>query len=421
MMQTLWRSITYRFFSSQPVPNQYKEIFFHLFLDIAWVGVLSGSTVAFLGVYAARLGATPVQIGLLNAVPALVNLVLAIPSGRWMHGRRLGRVAFWSSVGARIFYLGFVFLPLFFSPAVELWVIILITLVMNIPLTVLNVSFNAFVIEVVPSQWRAYVVGGRNGLLSMVALCFTLICGQILTGVPFPLGYQIVFGIGFLGAAMSSLHLFFLGRLETQQSALAIIHGDSDELVLEEAISTRNSPAMKRYFRVLLLFFGFHISQWLVIPVVPLFTVNYLKLNDFQIGVGSAIFNLVVFIGSFYLSKVTGRFGNHRTTAFSMMGLGIFPALLALSHGFPFFMVAQFVGGISWSILAGAMFNYLADNLPLTNRAGAFSWYILVSNGAILIGSLLGPQFINWLGYPGALLGFSVLRILAGWATLRWG
>ena len=420
-MQTLWRSITYRFSSSQPVPRQYKEIFLHLFLDMAWIGVLSGSTVAFLGVYAARLGATPGQIGLLNAVPALVNLVLAIPSGRWMHGRRLGRVAFWSSVGARIFYLGFVFLPLFFSPAVELWVIILITLVMNIPLTVLNVSFNAFVIEAVPSQWRAYVVGGRNGLLSVVALCFTLICGQILNGVTFPLGYQIVFGIGFLGAAMSSLHLFFLGRLEPRQSALAAIAEDSAGLAREGVALSRNSPEINRYFRVLLLFFGFHISQWLVIPVVPLFTVNYLKLNDFQIGVGSAIFNLVVFIGSFYLSKVTGRFGNHRTTAFSMMGLGIFPALLALSRGFPFFMVAQFVGGISWSILAGAMFNYLADNLPSTNRAGTFSWYILVSNGAILIGSLLGPQFINWLGYPGALLCFSVLRILAGWATLRWG
>lgn len=420
-MQTLWRSITYRFFSSQPIPGQYKEIFLHLFLDMAWVGVLSGSTVAFLGVYAARLGATPGQIGLLNAVPALVNLLLAIPSGRWMRGRRLGRVAFWSSAAARIFYLGFVFLPLLFSPAVELWVIILITLVMNVPLTVLNVSFNAFVIEAVPSQWRAYVVGGRNGLLSVVALCFTLLSGQILNGVTFPLGYQIVFGIGFLGAAMSSLHLFFLGRLDSRQSVVSTSAEETDEPIRKEVVLTRSNPEISRYIRVLLLFFGFHISQWLVIPVVPLFTVNYLRLNDFQIGVGSAMFNLVVFIGSFYLSKVTGRFGNHRTTAISMMGLGIFPALLALSHGFSFFMVAQFVGGISWSILAGAMFNYLADSLPSTNRAGAFSWYILVSNGAILIGSLLGPQFINWLGYPGALLCFAGLRILAGWATLRWG
>ena len=44
----------------------------HLYGDIAWYGLLAGSTIAFLAVYAARIGASAFQIGLLTAGPAAV-------------------------------------------------------------------------------------------------------------------------------------------------------------------------------------------------------------------------------------------------------------------------------------------------------------------------------------------------------------
>ncbi len=409
-----------RLFPSQSIPAKYKPVFLHLFLDMAWIGLLSGTTIAFLSVYAARLGATASQVGLLSAAPAAINLLFAIPSGRLIRGRNLAGAAFWSSVSARIFYLGLIFLPVLFSPGAQIWAIIAIILVMNIPLTVLNVSFNAMVIETVPADWRAFVVGGRNGLLAIVSLVATLISGYILEAFPFPSGYRIVFALGFLGAAMSSLHLFFL-RTFVSHSKTAPHMPIQQQGVKWNAVSILNHLQNSKYSRILVLLFCFHIAQWLVIPIVPLFSVNYLRLNDFQIGIGSAVFNLVVFMGSFFLAKVTARLGNHRTTAFSVMGMGIFPVVLGLSKGFPLFITAQFIGGVSWSILAGALFNYLAENVPEENRAGAMSWYILVSNGSILIGSMVGPLIATWSGYPTALVIFAVLRILSGLSILRWG
>lgn len=53
------------------LPVEYRGNFLHLIADIAWFGVLNGSSLSFLTIYAARVGATTEQIGWINAAPAL--------------------------------------------------------------------------------------------------------------------------------------------------------------------------------------------------------------------------------------------------------------------------------------------------------------------------------------------------------------
>src|SRR5512134_3078892 len=100
-----------RFFKQPSIPDQYRSNFLHLYMDIAWYGVLSGSAISFLNIYATRIGATGFQIGLLGALPAAVNLVLALPAGRWLATQHTGRAVFWTAVFYRAGYLPFIFLP----------------------------------------------------------------------------------------------------------------------------------------------------------------------------------------------------------------------------------------------------------------------------------------------------------------------
>jgi len=65
-------------------PPEYRSNFLHLYLDIGWYGVLSGSAINFLNIYAARLGATGFQIGLIGAMSTVVNIQLAV---YWQAGR----------------------------------------------------------------------------------------------------------------------------------------------------------------------------------------------------------------------------------------------------------------------------------------------------------------------------------------------
>ena len=160
-----------KLFNQTAIPQKHHTNFSHLYLDIAWFGVLSGSTVNFLNIYATRIGGSSFQIGLIGGMAAVVNLCLAIPAGRWLERQHLGHTIFWTSVFYRVGFLGFVFLPWLFSNAVQINAIIAITFFMAIPLTPLGVGFNALFAEAVPSEYRAHVAGIRN---VMFAISFML-------------------------------------------------------------------------------------------------------------------------------------------------------------------------------------------------------------------------------------------------------
>ena len=199
-----------RFFFPSSIPREYLPNFIHLYLDIGWFGILSGSSINFLSVYATRLGASGLQIGLLSSMAAAVSLALAIPAGRWLETQNINAAVFRASVWYRLGYLLWVPLPWLFGEQAQVWALIVIALLMAIPLTPLSVGFNAVFAAAVPPQWRAHVAGVRNVAFAIAFMLSSLGSGYLLEHLPFPRGYQLVFGIGFFGAALSSLHLYFI-------------------------------------------------------------------------------------------------------------------------------------------------------------------------------------------------------------------
>ncbi len=185
-----------------------------MYWDVFWFGILAGSTLAFQAVYAARLGASGFQIGLLSAGPAVINLIFTLPSGRWLEGKSLSRYHSVQQFGNDWDMCSWLPLPwLFTSPEGQVWGLIWTTLVMSVAGTVLAISFNALFAEVLPPEWRAHAVGRRNILFAISITVATLLSGQILDRVVFPHNYQIVFLIGAAGAMLSSYHI---GRIRKQ-------------------------------------------------------------------------------------------------------------------------------------------------------------------------------------------------------------
>ena len=97
---------------SAGVPEAYRKNFHHLYWDIAWYGLLAGSSIAFLAVYAARIGATALEIGLLTAGPAAMSLLVTMPLGQWLSHQSVGKSTFWMAVLFRVGYFFWIFVPL---------------------------------------------------------------------------------------------------------------------------------------------------------------------------------------------------------------------------------------------------------------------------------------------------------------------
>jgi len=414
-----------RLFQQTEIPSQYRTNFLHLYLDIGWFGILSGSAVNFLNIYATRIGATGFQIGLIGAMSAVVNLFLAIPAGRWLQTQNTGKAIFWSSVFYRIGYLPFIFLPSVLDEQSQIWAIIGITFLMAIPLTPLGVGFNALFAEAVPAEYRAHVAGIRNITLSVTFMITSLVSGYILERADFPVGYQIVFGMGALGAAMSSVHLYFIRPLKAD--SIPPQSTPTPEPVVMRPYARTLSTTLRldiwtTHFRnVLFALFAFHLTQYLAIPIFPLYNVRVLNLSDDHIGIGTALFYLTVLLGSMQLRNVAHRVGNKNLTAWSVSALALYPLLLAYSTQVWHFYGLSLIGGLTFSMVSGSYANYMLEHIPAHDRPPHLAWYNIVLNAAVLIGSLGGPAISERIGLSSALLVFAALRFLAGLAILKWG
>ncbi len=410
--------------SSIPLPN--RRNFIHLYLDTAWFGILSGSTISFLNVYAARLGASALQLGLLAATPAVVSLFLSIPAGNWMEKRPVDRVVFWTAVLSRLGYLLWIPLPWLFGNQGQIWTLISITLLMGLPMCVFSVAFNALFAAAVPSEWRAHVVGIRNATQSLTFIASSLGAGFILNHIVFPHGYQVVFGIGFLSAAMSTFHLAFIRPSSSppQSKKLTATIPMNFEKVnpFHELRKTLRLDIWRTPFRkVLLVLLGFHLTQYIVFPLFPFYTVNVLRLTDANIGFGTALFYLMVLLGSTQLGRLEHQFGHRKLTGIGVAGMCFYPIALAFSHNPTQYYLLSLAGGLAWALSGGAYANYLLENIPENDRPSHLAWYNLILNAAVLSASLAGPLISGFTGLKYALIIFGVLRLFAGLAILRWG
>lgn len=414
-----------RLFRQSAVPPEYRANFLHLYLDIGWFGILSGSAVNFLAVYAARLGASALQIGLIGAASAAVNLLFAIPAGRWVENRNKGLAVFWSSVFYRLGFALWIPLPWLFGGQGQIWALIVLTFLMAIPLTPLGVGFNALFAEAVPSDYRAHVAGIRNIAHAVAFMLSSLVSGYILETAPFPVGYQIVFGIGFFGAAMSSLHLYFIRPLKRDRAPLPPLPfpgpareaGSSPGFLSGLRLDILRSP----FRSVLAVMFFFHLSHTISSPIYPLFNVNVLKLNDDHIGIGTALFYLTVLVGSTGLNRLVRRLGHQRVTGWGMIGMALYPFLLSQSQTVWQFYVVSLIGGFTWGMAGGAYANYLLERIPEHDRPVHLAWYTVALNAAILASSFIGPLIADSLGLVVSLMLFGFMRLLAGIVVLRWG
>jgi len=415
-----------RFFPST-LPKEHRRNFIHLYFDIGWYGILAGSSVNFLNIYATRLGANGFEIGLLTAMSALVSLTLAIPAGHWIEGRPIGKAVFWSSVIYRIGFLLWIPLPWLFGPSAQIWALIVLALLMAIPLTPLSVGFNALFASAVPNEYRAHVVGIRNIVLSITYMISSIGSGYLLGRLAFPIGYQVVFGIGFLGAAMSSLHLYLIRPVvEPNVNALHAKPGPAPRPAgtnkRSSFFSAIRADIWQTPFRVVLFaLLLFHLTQNLPLPIFPLIQVNVLHLTDNQIGIGSAIFYFILLIGSTQLRSMVQRIGNQKVTAIGIVGMALYPIGLALSSTALHFYITSAIGGLASALATGAYANYLLEHIPADDRPAHLAWYNMVLNLCVLVGSLAGPLIANVIGLTTALFIFAAARILAGLAIFKWG
>jgi len=395
-----------------------------LYWDVFWFGILAGSTLSFQAIYAARLGASGFQIGLLSAGPAVINLICTLPSGRWLEGKSLIKTSFRSAILQRLGYVFLVALPwLFTSSEGQVWGLIWTTLVMSVAGTVLAISFNALFADVLPPEQMAHAVGRRNILIAISITVSTFLCGQILDRVVFPHNYQIVFLIGAAGAMLSSLHI---GRIRMQAPIVKVPEqadaGDGEKFSNPVRKSLLRLDLLTGPFGIFMLsYLAFYAFQYFPVPLFPIAYVDSLHMTDGMIGLGTAIFYGAMMLASFRLGYYSTRYGHRKVLVVSAALFPIFPLLLGMAKGPGLYYLACLIGGGINAMLSGAIINRLMARVPSDDRPAHMALHNLSLNLGILAGSLLGPVSADLIGVQPSLFVGAGLRLLAAGFFWLWG
>src|SRR5688500_16945841 len=180
--------------------------FHHLVRDMTWFGLAVAATRRFLSVYALRLGATPMELGLISSLPWVMIVLSSGLAGWWV--RRNGdvvRALLIPGLAFRLLFLLPAFAPLLPLDIQPAWLILSITLP-AIPQGIAGVTFLVAMRYSIDPKHMTSLTSTRNLVLNLSVAASALMFGLWLEKAPFPFNYQAMFVVAFLFALMSEVH-----------------------------------------------------------------------------------------------------------------------------------------------------------------------------------------------------------------------
>ena len=375
-----------------------QQNFGRLIQDIGWFGFASAATLRFLPYFALRMGATPLEVGLITALPAVMLFIVNWLSGWWHHRytNSVRAMILPTVVHRMVFLLPFftVFLP---EESRPFWIILSVVL----PSIGQGISSTVFIIimrEAVSQAQITHLMARRKLWMSVAIAAGTLLSGVLLQVLPFPLNYQVVFLVGFGGSLISFYHLTKIKVTEREPPpAIPFVR-----LVREQVGSTNTRSVV---YVTLTTFAAFYF----IVGVIPVHLEALGATEGFI-----AIFGVVELIAAVASSFVTVRlvqvFGNRGLVAVSVMATSVAAVVLAIAGDVWLTLIAAAFTGAAWTIADIAMFGYFTERTRTENMGAT-----MVYNEMMYVGMFVGPLLGNSL----LQLGMSTVSVLMLGAGLR--
>ena len=409
-LRTALARLTDRLPWRQPRPTIEEQNLWNLYVDTAWFGVLNGIATTFVSVFVIRLGASNREIGWLAALPALINVFWLIPSARLIERqqRRLP-IILWTGLLQRLGYLLIALMPLFIHTR-RVEAVIILNALITLPTAIINVAITSLMADLTPIEKRARMVSIRNVLLSSVGMVVVLLGGRFLDLVPFPLNYQLLFG---LGTSASMLSLYYLKRIRVPDAVIARHQARPKELLtLRLRRFVKAVTEQRDFMRFAGAIVVFHWGLYLPVPLYSVYKVRDLHASDAWIGLLATVFSATTILSYLWWSKVTEKRGNRWVLIVSSLGLALYPTLTGLSPRLEPLIVVAVIGAVFSASHNLSSFNLMLEVCPPEHRPSYVAIYTSLVNVTAFLAPLLGTFLADLTSVRMALLIAGGVRLI---------
>ncbi len=387
----------------------------HFTIDTALQGLMMGGIFGFISVFAVRLGASNLMVSLLTSLPALLMAVSSIPAGRIVEQQRdLVRYTNRVRVSHRASFLLIAILPFLVDKGL-VEIIVLVWAIKSIPATLLESSWMAVVAEVIPAERRARVNGMRWAILSVVTAISTAAFGYVLDRLPFPLNYQIVFFVSFVGGMAG---IYFFGKLRIPEN-VPPERPESEQIALRQRartyLHTMNVPAFVKYeIAATVLRFGVNLPA----ALYTIYWIRNLGASDLWIGWQATVGKLALIVGYIVWGRLISRKGYRAPLLICSTLLGLYPVLTGLARDQLWLPLIAIVQGFFTTGVDIAFFDTLLAVSPTERRPSFIALNTMLASLTIFFAPLVGNFLADWVGIPIIFFiagGFHVLTAVLFW------
>jgi MFS family permease len=384
----------------------------YLYLEILWAGVLSAAA-AFNATFAVRLGATNTMVGWLSSIPALLAVILLLPSARFLETKAKRTPWVWGSLFiARLGYGLIVFIPWLIPRPYQAHALVWLLIIISAPAAFFGAGFTPLLADMIPEGDRARVFANRNIILSATVAVLTFLSGKWLEAgtqirwVTFPLNYQILYFVGFAGSMISMVYLL---KLQVPPSKVI----GRQRRTPKERLALSKLKGLLTENRDFALMIGntlvFNLGAWMVMPLYIPFFVNERRATDGWIGLNSMLANIGVIAGYLFWQRQVRTWGYYRTLLVTIPFAASYAFLVSL---FPN-LTAILVWGVLISVINPGVdlshFNILLKLCPEDRRATYMAFFAAAMNAGAFVGPMIGVGLSELWGIrPVLLIGGSI-------------
>ncbi len=390
----------------------------YIAIDGALIGLMAAG-MSFVSVWVVRLGASPFWISLLSSAPAAIALLMALPWSRFAERQRYPQRVF--AFGRLMYHLVYPLLalvPFFLHDEWAARVVVILWTLSALPRSLTNMMFTIVMGQAVPPERRAFLMSRRWTFLGLAKLIAMTVAGQVLDRLPFPTGYQVIYGFNALLIAPA---LYCASRIRVGERVPPPPAPRLPWLarLREQLVEVWRAKAF-------LAFVGgravFGLGMTMAAVAVPIYWVHHLQVSDAWVGYFNAALSAATLMSYMPWVRIKGMLGTRRMMVAAALMRAAYPALLSLTRAPVGVLVVVALGGLAFGGLNLGFFDTLLDTSPPDRRERFVALNITAVNLTGIVGPSIGAALLGMMNIRGVLvmgtlvasLGVAILAFASG-------
>ncbi len=395
----------------QAEANPQRKILSNMAQNQAGVSLGRGMADPYVPVLAVVLGATPIELGWLQAFVNLFPTVMQVPWGKLSDflGRR---IPFLVAGGVLSFSLYF-----FMIGAVSAWQLIVIVAAQMFIGSMMVPTWSALVGDVTTVKNRGSVMGKFFAISSLASLIGTLFAGSVIPADdPSAMDFAVPFCIAGLSGIVGSVVLYQVYEVKRRLFA-------SPKRIFTFSLRSFifiSDLTENKYFRNLVaLNMTFNFIMSLIWPILVLTYLEVLHASPFEIGIMAVISTAATLFFQTKVGKLLDVIGPMSQIIISRFAFISVPVVYALATQVWHIYAINAALGLATAMSNVAFFAYILDVAPSEKKGEYFAVYNTMIGIATFVGSIIGGYLAYFfLGYYG---GNWVLGLGAVYAISAFG